>query len=81
MYAHSFSVAGWSFDTVTFHLVILITFDLIFDQEFESTIIAVKPQLKEVDDLAKDVLDYLSSCEVTSLSIRGDLNALAERHS
>lgn len=40
----------------------------------------MKPQLEEVDNLAKDVLEYISACEVTSLSIRGDLTALAERH-
>ena len=41
----------------------------------------MKPQLNEIDELAKDVLDYLITCQVTSLSIRGDLTALAERHS
>lgn len=41
----------------------------------------MKSQLEEVNDLAKDVLAYLSACEVTTLSIRGDLTALADRHS
>lgn len=46
----------------------------------ESTIVGLKPQVAELDDLAKDVLDYISPCEVTTLSIKGDLSALAERH-
>jgi len=47
----------------------------------ESTVAGLKPQLDELGNLAKDVLDYLSSSEVTSLSIQGDLSALSERYS
>lgn len=46
----------------------------------ESTITGLKPQVAELDHLARDVLDYISPCEVTTLSIKGDLAALAERH-
>ena len=33
----------------------------------------MKPQLEEVDKLPKDVLEYLSACDVTSLSIQGNI--------
>ena len=39
----------------------------------------MQPHLDEIDRLSKDVLSYLVSCQVTSLSIHGDMNALAER--
>lgn len=52
-----------------------------FMKALESTVAGLKPQLDELGNLAKDVLDYLSSSEVTSLSIQGDLSALSERYS
>lgn len=45
----------------------------------ENNVDKLKSQLEELATLSEDVLGYLSSSEVTSLSIRGDLTSLVER--
>ena len=45
----------------------------------ESNIDKLQPQLEQLSSLSVDVLDYLSSSEVTSISIQGDLTTLNER--
>jgi hypothetical protein len=49
-------------------------------QEIHQNVTNVKPQLDELSNLSKDVLNYLNTSEVTSMSIRGDLSALADRY-
>jgi len=45
----------------------------------ENNVDKLQSQLEQLATLSEDVLGYLSSSEVTSLSIRGDITSLIER--